>query len=92
MTIQRHSSGLLKSDTIEVNMKVRDGEALLDCGWTMRIKEGHYYFYDEEGVFVAKGQTIAEAIVSVEISMKLRFMACSQSVVENALPEGGIEA
>ena len=51
---------MLKSDTIEVNMK-RDGEALLDCGWTIRKKEGHYCFYDEEGVFVAKGQTIAEA-------------------------------
>ena len=85
-------SGLLKSDTTEVHMKARDGEALLDCGWTMKRKKGYYCFYDEEGVFVAKGPPIAEAIMAVEMNLKLRFMACSQSIVKNALPEGGIKA
>ena len=90
--IQRHSSGPKKSETVEVHMKVKDGEALLDCGWKMEKKKGHYYFFDEEGIFVARGPTIAEAIIAVEMNLKLRFMACSQRVVENALPEGGIEA
>ena len=90
--IQRHSSGPKKSEIAEVHMKVKDGEALLDCGWTMRKKKGHYYFYDEEGVFVARGPTIAEAIMAVEMNLKLRYMACSQSGVESALPEGGIKA
>ena len=86
--IQRHSSGPKKSEIAEVHMKVKDGEALLDCGWTMRKKKGHYYFYDEEGVFVARGPTI----MAVEMNLKLRYMAGSQSVVESALPEGGIKA
>ena len=73
-------------------MIAKDGKALLDCGWTMESKNGHFYFYDEEGDFVARGPTIAEAIIAVEMNLKLMYMAVSKELAQNALPEGGIEA
>lgn len=66
--------------------------ALLECGWTLKKHNGHYVFYDEEGDFVAEGETLFDALGSVEKNLRLRMQFTGIALANSAIPKGGIEA
>lgn len=67
-------------------------KVLLKCGWTLEKHNGHYTFYDEEGDFVAKGNTLHNALESMEKNLRLRMQFTGIALANSAIPKGGIEA